>query len=199
MKEKNENNNSMLFVGIALVGVLALGGLFLFRSMNPMNKIMVDENPKIVYQESNDSGKEEMMMEGKEKNIVTTAVEAGSFKTLVAAVQAAGLEKTLAEGGTFTVLAPTDEAFAKLPEGTVESLLKDKERLTSILTYHVFNGKVDSNQVVNLTSAKTLNGQEVKVMVDNGKVMINDATVIQTDIDAGNGLIHVIDTVLLPS
>ncbi|MBN1263034.1 MAG: fasciclin domain-containing protein [Candidatus Pacebacteria bacterium] len=140
-----------------------------------------------------------MEMEGKDKNIVTTAIEAGSFKTLIAAVQAAGLEKTLAEGGPFTVLAPTDEAFAKLPEGTVESLLKDTEKLASILTYHVFDGRVDSNQVVNLTSAKTLNGQEVKIKVENGKVTINDSTVVQPDIEAGNGLIHVIDAVLLPS
>ena len=134
-----------------------------------------------------------------EKNIVSTAAEAGSFQTLLTAIQTAGLEKTLAEGGTFTVFAPTDEAFAKLPEKTVESLLEDKEKLASILTYHVVNGRVDASQVVNLTSAKTLNGQEVKIMVENNQVMINDAAVVQTDIEAGNGLIHVIDTVLLPS
>ena len=134
------------------------------------------------------------------KNIVETAVKAGSFETLVAAVKAAGLVETLAEGGPFTVFAPTDEAFARLPEGTVESLLKpeNKDKLTAILTYHVVSGEVTSDQVTKVKAAKTVQGQELAVMVDDGKVKINNANVVKTDITAGNGVIHVIDTVLLP-
>jgi uncharacterized surface protein with fasciclin (FAS1) repeats len=135
----------------------------------------------------------------KQKDIVDTAVAAGSFETLVAAVQAAGLVETLKGDGPFTVFAPTDEAFAKLPEGTVEALLQDKEKLTAILTYHVVAGKVMASDVVNLKSAATVNGQEVEIKVADGKVMIDGATVVMTDIEASNGVIHVIDTVILPN
>ena len=135
---------------------------------------------------------------GYKKDIVDTAVEAGSFETLVAAIQAAGLVETLKGEGPFTVFAPTDEAFAKLPEGTVEALLKDKDKLIAILTYHVVAGRVMAADVVNLSSAKTVEGQEVKIMVNGGSVMINDANVTKTDIETSNGVIHVIDTVLLP-
>ena len=131
--------------------------------------------------------------------IVDIAVGAGNFNTLVAAVQAAGLVETLSGEGPFTVFAPTDEAFAKLPEGTIEALLNDKEKLTSILTYHVVAGKVMAADVVNLTSAKTVNGQEVEIKVWDGKVMIDGATVVTTDIEASNGVIHVIDSVILPN
>jgi uncharacterized surface protein with fasciclin (FAS1) repeats len=133
-----------------------------------------------------------------EKDIVDTAVAAGSFKTLVTAVQAAGLESVLRGEGPFTVFAPTDAAFAKLPAGTVESLLKDKEKLASILTYHVVAGEVLAKDVVKLTSAKTVNGQSAKVSVRDGKVMIDNAQVVTTDIRTKNGVIHVIDTVILP-
>ena len=133
-----------------------------------------------------------------DKNIVEVAVEAGSFQTLVAAVQAAGLAETLSMEGPFTVFAPTDEAFAKLPEGTIEALLQDKEQLTAILTYHVVPGRVMAADVVGLSSATTVNGQDVMVKVEEGSVMINDATVVATDIEASNGVIHVIDTVILP-
>ncbi len=134
------------------------------------------------------------------KDVVDTAMAAGSFKTLCAAVQAAGLVDTLRGEGPFTILAPTDEAFAKLPAGTVEELLKpeNKQKLVGILTYHVIPGKVLAKDVVNLKSAKTLNGKEVTIKTEDGKVMIDSATVIKTDIDASNGVIHVIDTVLMP-
>ncbi|MEI6340276.1 MAG: fasciclin domain-containing protein [Verrucomicrobiota bacterium] len=130
-------------------------------------------------------------------DIVDTAVAAGSFKTLAAALKAAGLVETLKGDGPFTVFAPTDEAFAKLPPGTVEALLKDKDKLTAILTYHVVSGKVKAGDVVKLKSAKTLNGKSVAVDATSG-VKINDAKVVKADIDCSNGVIHVIDTVLLP-
>jgi len=132
------------------------------------------------------------------KNIVEIASEAGTFNTLVAAVKAAGLVETLSGPGPFTVFAPTDEAFAKLPPGTVESLLQDKEKLTQILTYHVVSGKVMAKDVVNLTSAKTVQGDDVMIRAEGGKVMLNESTVVTTDIEASNGVIHVIDTVLIP-
>jgi uncharacterized surface protein with fasciclin (FAS1) repeats len=133
-------------------------------------------------------------------DIVDTAVNAGSFKTLVAAVQAAGLVETLKGEGPFTVFAPTDEAFAKLPEGTVESLLKKEnlDKLRAILTYHVVPGKVMAADVVDLDSAKTVNGAKLNISVEDGTVMINDAKVVKTDIKTSNGVIHVIDSVLLP-
>ncbi len=134
----------------------------------------------------------------KTNTIVDVAVQNGNFKTLVAAVQAAGLVETLSGDGPFTVFAPTDEAFAKLPAGTVEGLLKDKAALSKILTYHVVAGKVMAKDVVGLTSAKTVGGGEVAIKVVGGKVMINDSTVTVTDIETSNGVIHVIDTVLLP-
>lgn len=134
------------------------------------------------------------------KDIVDTAVGAGSFKTLVAAVQAADLVDTLKGKGPFTVFAPTDEAFAKLPKGTVESLLKpeNKEKLIAILTYHVVPGKVMAKDVVNLTEAKTVQGSTVKIAVDGGKVSVGGANVVKTDIVTSNGVIHVIDAVMLP-
>ena len=133
-----------------------------------------------------------------EKDIVDTAVGAGSFTTLVAAVKAAGLVDTLKSEGPFTVFAPTDEAFAKLPPGTVESLLKDKEKLTAILTYHVVPGKVMAKDVVGLSSAKTANGKELTIRTQQGAVMIDNAKVVKADIPCSNGVIHVIDTVVIP-
>jgi uncharacterized surface protein with fasciclin (FAS1) repeats len=131
-------------------------------------------------------------------DIVDTAVNAGSFNTLVAAVKAAGLVETLKSPGPFTVFAPTDEAFAKLPEGTVDSLLKDIPQLTKILTYHVVSGKVLSSDVVKLDKATTVQGSDVKIDASSG-VKVNDATVVTPDIEADNGVIHVIDSVLLPA
>jgi uncharacterized surface protein with fasciclin (FAS1) repeats len=131
-------------------------------------------------------------------DIVDTAVSAGSFNTLVAAVQAAGLVDTLKSPGPFTVFAPTDEAFSKLPAGTVDSLLKDIPQLTKILTYHVVSGKVLSSDVVKLDKATTVQGSDVKIDASNG-VKVNDATVVTPDVEADNGVIHVIDSVLLPA
>ena len=133
-----------------------------------------------------------------EKDIVDTAVSAGSFTTLATALEAAGLVDTLKGPGPFTVFAPTDDAFAKLPAGTVESLLKDIPALTAILTYHVVPGKVQAAQVVTMSSADTVNGESLPVSVMNGRVKIGTATVTATDIMATNGVIHVIDSVLLP-
>ncbi len=135
------------------------------------------------------------------KDIVDTAVSAGSFKTLTTALAAAGLVPTLKGKGPFTVFAPTDEAFAKLPAGTVESLLKpaNKQKLTAILTYHVVAGNVKAADVVKLSSAKTLNGKLVTIKTVGDKVLINGATVVKADIAATNGTIHVIDTVLMPN
>ena len=134
------------------------------------------------------------------KDIVDTAVGAGQFKTLAAALGAAGLVETLKGKGPFTVFAPTDAAFAKLPAGTVEMLLKpeNKAKLTAILTYHVVAGKVMAADVVKVTSAKTVQGGSVAVKVTGGKVTIDAANVVTTDIAASNGVIHVIDTVLMP-
>jgi uncharacterized surface protein with fasciclin (FAS1) repeats len=134
------------------------------------------------------------------KDIVDTAVAAGDFKTLAAALQAAGLVDTLKGAGPFTVFAPTDEAFAKLPAGTVEDLLKpeNKQKLVSILTYHVVAGDVMAKDVLKLSEAKTLNGKELKIMVEGGKVMVDGANLTKTDIQCSNGVIHVIDSVLIP-
>jgi uncharacterized surface protein with fasciclin (FAS1) repeats len=132
------------------------------------------------------------------KDIVGIAVEDGRFTTLVAALQAAELDQALKGEGPFTVFAPTDEAFAALPEGTVEALLGDIPALTEILLYHVVQGKVMAADVVELSQAETLQGQSVQVMVEDGKVMIDDAQVVLTDIEAANGVIHVIDAVILP-
>lgn len=133
------------------------------------------------------------------KDIVDTAVNAGSFETLVAAVQAAGLVETLKGDGPFTVFAPTDEAFAALPEGTVEDLLKpeNKDQLAAILTYHVVPGKVMSGDLTDDMMATTVQGTDVMIDLDNG-VMVQDATVVSADIETSNGVIHVIDKVILP-
>lgn len=134
------------------------------------------------------------------KDIVDTAVSAGSFNTLVAAVKAADLVDTLKGKGPFTVFAPTDDAFAKLPEGTVESLLKpeNKEKLQSILTYHVVSGKYMAKDVTTMKMAKTVNGQSFMISMDAGNVMVDNAKVVKADIECSNGVIHVIDSVILP-
>ncbi len=136
----------------------------------------------------------------KQADIVDTAVAAGQFKTLATALQAAGLVETLKGKGPFTVFAPTDEAFAKLPAGTVENLLKpeNKAELTKILTYHVVAGKVKAADVVKLSEAKTVEGRTVAISAKDGGVKVNDANVVSTDIMATNGVIHVIDSVILP-
>ncbi len=136
-----------------------------------------------------------------EMDIVDTAVAAGNFSTLAAALDAADLIPTLKGDGPFTVFAPTDEAFAKLPAGTVESLLKpeNRDQLVAILTYHVVSGKVMAKDVVKLSEATTVNGSDISIMVKDGKVRINDATVIAADVATSNGVIHIVDTVILPN
>ncbi len=131
-------------------------------------------------------------------DIVDTAREAGSFTTLLAAVEAAGLEPTLRSDGPFTVFAPTDEAFAQLPKGTLESLLADPAKLTDVLTYHVVPGAVTAAEAAQLTSAPTVQGSGLPLSVDGG-IHAGDAKVVSADIEASNGLIHVIDRVLLPA
>ncbi len=135
-----------------------------------------------------------------DKTIVENAVATDDFKTLVAAVKAADLVETLSGEGPFTVFAPTNEAFAKLPKGTLETLLKpeNKKKLAAILTYHVVAGKVMAADVVKLKNAKTVQGKNVRIRVKDGKVMLNKANVVKTDIVCKNGVIHVIDAVILP-
>jgi uncharacterized surface protein with fasciclin (FAS1) repeats len=133
-----------------------------------------------------------------DRNIVEIATEAGSFNTLVAAVQAAGLVDVLSGTGPFTVFAPTDEAFAQLPEETLNALLADPEALAAILTYHVLPGRVMAADVVSLTSATTVNGADISIAVSEAGVRVNQAKVVTTDIEASNGVIHVIDSVILP-
>ena len=138
---------------------------------------------------------------GSSKTIVQVATEAGSFKTLLAAVQAAGLADTLQGAGPFTVFAPTDAAFAKLPAGTLDGLLANKAELASILTYHVVSGRVTAADLMRTNGATpaTVNGQTLDVVVAGGKVTANDANVVTADVEASNGVIHVIDAVLLPT
>ena len=137
----------------------------------------------------------------KESDIVDTAVAAGSFNTLAAALEAGGLVGTLKGDGPYTVFAPTDEAFAKLPDGTLEMLLlpENKDKLVEILTYHVVAGKVTAAKVVTLETATTVNGSDVAIRVVDETVFINDSRVVATDISASNGVIHVVDTVILPN
>jgi uncharacterized surface protein with fasciclin (FAS1) repeats len=130
-------------------------------------------------------------------DIVDTAVAAGSFKTLVTAIKAAGLAETLKGEGPFTVFAPTDEAFAKLPAGTLDALLKDKAKLQAVLTYHVVSGRVMAADVTKLSSAKTVQGQSLAINTSKG-VKVGTANVVKTDVLASNGVIHVIDSVLIP-
>ena len=131
-------------------------------------------------------------------DIIETAVAAGSFKTLAKALEAAGLTATLKGEGPFTVFAPTDEAFAKLPKGALDELLKDKAKLGAVLTYHVVPGNVPSQEIVGMSSAKTVNGQDLSIMAKDGKVKVNKASVTTADIAATNGVIHVVDQVLMP-
>lgn len=167
-----------------------------FRSLAPIAALfMFTASFTSVANAGNYKGK---MM--KKADIVDVAVAAGNFNTLAAALQAADLVDTLKGDGPFTVFAPTDAAFAKLPEGTVESLLKpeNKDQLIAILTYHVVPGKVKAAQVVKLSSAKTVNGSDLEIAVTDAGVRLNQANVIKTDIRASNGIIHVIDEVVLP-
>ena len=143
-------------------------------------------------------GDTKMVTNTVKNDIVQTAISAGNFTTLVTALTEAGLVSALEGKGPFTVFAPTDEAFKKLPKGALDNLLKDKEALKNVLLYHVVSGNVSSKDVVKLDKATTLNGSDIKIKTVDGKVMINDSQVTTADVQASNGIIHVIDTVLLP-
>lgn len=169
------------------------GGVFLDGNTKVIKTDIVASNGIIHVVDS-------VLMPSMKKDIVDTAISTNMFNTLVAAVKAAGLVDTLKGNGPFTVLAPTDEAFQKLPKGTVENLLKpeNKDLLVKILTYHVISGDVKKEQAVKLRNAKTLQGQKVKIRARKGMVRINNAKVVKADVEASNGTIHVIDTVLMP-
>jgi len=184
--------STMIMVGVGIL-ILALAGGYIFMNMQD-SKDSMTKSPQVTTTTTTETDNESM----NNKNIVVVAKEAGNFTTLLAAAQAAGLVETLTGTGPYTVFAPTDEAFAKLPAGTVESLLKDKEKLAQILTYHVVTGKVMAKDVAGMDSATTVQGGKVIIKTENGKVMINNATVTAADIEASNGIIHVIDTVLMP-
>lgn len=178
-------------------------GLVMVLSVTALSAVRADECPVAAAAKARSAAKhrvQQVVHKANAKDIVDTAVGAGDFKTLVAAVQAAGLVETLKGPGPFTVFAPTDAAFAKLPAGTVESLLKpeNKDKLVAVLTYHVVPGKVMAADVVKLTQAPTVQGSKASVKVENGGVMIDAAKVVKTDIETSNGVIHVIDAVLLP-
>jgi hypothetical protein len=169
---------------IAIAAVVVIGGGVMLATRK-------DDTKK-------DAKTETTQQQASEKNIVQTAISDPQFSTLVTALQTAGLVDTLSGEGPFTVFAPTNEAFDKLPAGTLDALLKDPAKLKSILLYHVVSGNVKAADVVKLTSAKTVEGQDVKITVDGSTVKVNDATVTKTDIETKNGTIHVIDTVLIP-
>ncbi len=183
-----------------IIGVIAVGLVVAFLVSQGSSSQAPAPTSSPVSKEANTENKmgSNGMDEKMPGTIVDVAVANGSFNTLVAAVQAAGLVETLSSNGPFTVFAPTDEAFAKVPKATLDALLADPKKLTEVLTYHVVSGKVGSADVVKLKSAKTVQGQEVAVTVNQGKVMVNNANVVAVDVAASNGVIHVIDTVLLP-
>jgi uncharacterized surface protein with fasciclin (FAS1) repeats len=185
--------NKLLII-VPVIGLVLLGGFFMMNSQNTSNQA-VEATSVTPAAEIEASVAPEAT---NAKTIVDIAAADSNFSTLVTAVKAAGLAETLSAEGPYTVFTPTNEAFAKLPEGTVESLLQDKEKLANILTYHVVPGKVMSADVLNLTTATTVQGDNISITVDGTKVMVNDANVIKTDIEASNGVIHVIDTVLMP-
>lgn len=176
---------------IALFSVLAL----VLAACGSDEETVGETTPALADTTTTTEAAEEMARVG---TIVDVAVEAGSFSTLVTAIQAAGLVDTLSSEGPFTVFAPTDDAFAALPEGLLDTVLADTDLLTSILNYHVVAGNVTAADVVTLDSADTVQGEAVTITVDDGSVLVNDANVVQTDVDASNGVIHVIDAVLLP-
>jgi len=186
----NQSKIIMVVVGVVILGAL---GFAVYSSSQSEEASTQSTMTDVTTTTTN-----ETMDTMNTQNIVEVAQGAGTFSTLLAAATAAGLVETLSGEGPYTVFAPTDEAFNKLPAGTVESLLADKEKLKQILTYHVVAGKVMAKDVVTLSTATTVEGSDVNITSADGKVMINDATVTATDIEASNGVIHVIDTVLMP-
>jgi uncharacterized surface protein with fasciclin (FAS1) repeats len=184
-----------LLVIVPILGLVLVGGYFMVNAQNASNDGV---GATSVTPAAEIEASVAPVEATNTKTIVDIAAADSNFSTLVTAVKAAGLAETLSGEGPYTVFAPTNEAFAKLPEGTVESLLQDKERLAQILTYHVVPGKVMSADVLNLTTATTVQGDNISITVEGMNVMVNDANVIKTDIEASNGVIHVIDTVLMP-
>jgi len=181
--------NTYIILGIGTAIILIMVAL----TMQPQ-----DDSNLNTSQVLNNQSQQAQEGEQNMKNIVEVASDNNDFSTLVTAVKAAGLAETLSGEGPFTVFAPTNDAFAKLPEGTVENLLKDKDKLTQILTYHVVPGKIMAKDVLNLKSAKTVQGGEISIDTNDG-VKVDNANIIQTDIEASNGVIHVIDSVIMPN
>lgn len=206
MENKTNNTNMMAVIGLVVLFVVAIGGFLVMSRQNTETNDLNRETEQTTQEKVQNSNEEEVITESSEgetmtgptQNIVEIASGNESFKTLVQAVTAAGLVDTLSGEGPFTVFAPTDEAFAKLPEGTLETLLANPEQLKKVLTYHVVAGKVMVQDVVKLTKATTVQGQDVTITVDGENVMVNDSKVTTTDIEGTNGVIHIIDTVLLP-
>lgn len=204
--ENESKKTNWLVMGLIGLVVVVLGGFLVMNSQNSNTSESNQETEQTAQEDVQNSNEETTTEESSQgetmaeptQNIVEIASGNESFKTLVQAVTAAGLVDTLAGEGPFTVFAPTDEAFAKLPEGTLESLLANPDELTKVLTYHVVPGKVMAEDVVTLTKATTVQGQDVTIKVEGETVMVNDAKVTATDIEGTNGVIHVIDTVLLP-
>ena len=199
LKKRSKNFFSLrssivyMMLGLLSIMLIACGG-------NDDNESTISEetSQSTSMEEVVEETSSDMMYEEDGKSIVEIAVEDGRFTTLVAALQAAELDGVLSGEGSFTVFAPTDDAFNKLPEGTVGALLEDIPTLKDILLYHVVSGNVFASDVLNLDSAETLQGDTFSIKVMDGKVMVNDSEVIITDIEANNGVIHVIDAVLLP-
>jgi len=196
---EQKNYTTLTFIIIALV--IIAGGLFIYQGTKDEPIVTGTTNPTKTMENETQDG---VMVGGAlmvdSKDIVDNAAGADNLTTLVAAVQATGLVETLKSSGPFTVFAPINSAFENLPAGTVETLLKpeNKEKLTSILTYHVVAGSVKASDLRDGMMVKTVNGEELKVTIKDGKVMINDATVIIADVMTSNGVIHAVDSVLLP-
>jgi len=180
---------------VALIGV----GVFLFMrgQKSQIEKTDVNNNAT-ASQRAEDVAKPKTNNMEKQKNVVEIALDNSDFSTLVSVLTQAGLVETLSEEGPFTVFAPTNDAFKKIPESTLKEILADKNRLSSILTYHVVPGKVMAKDVMQLKSAKTIQGSQLSIEIKNGMVMVDEAKVITPDIEARNGVIHIIDTVLVP-
>jgi len=204
--ENNANKTNWLMIGLVGLAIVAIGGFLMMNNQSDeanQTDQQMEQATQEEVQNSNEETTPEESSQGEAmieptQNIVEIASGNESFKTLVQAVTAAGLVDTLTGEGPFTVFAPTDEAFAKLPEETLESLLANPAELTKVLTYHVVPGKVMAEDVVTLTKATTVQGQDVTIKVEGETVMVNDSKVTTTDIEGTNGVIHVIDTVLLP-
>lgn len=171
---------------------------FLIASVAAMSLGLVPAGVALACGGGGGTAGETGMTQTKPANIVETASQAGIFKTLLAAATAAGLVETLSGPGPFTVFAPSDEAFGKLPKGTVEALLQDKAKLRAILTYHVVSGAVMAKDAAKLSEAKTVQGQSLRLAYGDGKLKVDNATVVKADVAASNGVIHIIDQVLLP-